>query len=371
METRPSFDGLPGPSEPASLFGEIDAGLTAGASDWQFKGGEPCHVRIHGRISRLGQSLLPAPRLQAVARAALGASALIPPDLDASFEHRGEYFRFHSYSAEGVFCFNLRHIPSGIRALDALSVPPAFRDVALDCPRGLILVTGSSGSGKSTTLAAAIDHLNRQRSGVILTFEDPIEFRHRNQRGLVRQMEKGRDFTSFPEALRGALRSDPDVLLVGEMRDAETITAAITAAETGHLVLGTMHCATARDAVSRIVDACPANRAAEIRGQLAKSLVAVLAQQLVPSLDGRRSPAFELMLATPGVRNLISDPAGKCSLLPNEIATGSAHGMIAMDQSLEDLCRRRIIDRAQALRFATNPASLGPLLKAPRSAPPA
>jgi twitching motility protein PilT len=366
METRPACDSPPGSSDPACLFREIVAGLEKGASDWQFKGGEPCHVRIHGRIARLGDFPIPAARLQAVARAALGASALIPPDLDASFEHQGEYFRFHSFSAEGVFCFNLRHIPSAIKDLDALAVPAAFRDAALECPRGLILVTGSSGSGKSTTLAAAIDHLNRHRAGVILTFEDPIEFRHANRLGLVRQMEKGRDFTSFPEALRGALRSDPDVLLVGEMRDAETIASAITASETGHLVLGTMHCATARDAVSRIVDACPPSRSAEIRGQLAKSLVAVLAQQLVPSLNGRRVAAFELMLATPGVRNLISDPSGKCGLLPNEIATGSAHGMISMDQSLEDLCRRRIIDRTRALRYAANPAALGPLLRAPQ-----
>jgi twitching motility protein PilT len=315
--------------------------------------------------------LLPAPRLQTVARAALGASAPVPPDFDASFEYRSEYFRFHSYSAEGAFCFNLRHIPSRIRDLEALSAPPAFRDVALRSLRGLILVTGSSGSGKSTTLAAAIDHINRHRSGVILTFEDPVEFRHRNRQGLVRQMEKGRDFASFPVALRGALRSDPDVLLVGEMRDGETVSSAITAAETGHLVLGTMHCGTARDAVSRILDACPSTRAAEIRGQLAKNLVAVLAQQLVPSLDGRRAAAFELMLATPGVRNLISDPAGKCSLLPNEIATGSAHGMISMDQSLEDLCRRRVIDRDRALEFATSPAGLGQLLKATRAVAPA
>jgi twitching motility protein PilT len=230
----------------------------------------------------------------------------------------------------------------------------------------LILVTGSSGSGKSTTLAAAVDHLNRHQPELILTFEDPIEVRHRNQRGVVRQMEKGRDFTSFAQALRGALRSDPDVILVGEMRDNETISAALTAAETGHLVLGTLHCATARDAVSRIVDAYPPDRSAEVRTQLAKNLIAVLAQQLIPSLDGRRVGAFELMLATPGVRNLIGDPAGKHSLLANEIATGGAHGMIAMDQSLGDLCRRRVIDRGQALKFAVNCGALESLLK-PRS----
>jgi twitching motility protein PilT len=350
------------PADDAGLLGEIEAGLGAGASDWQFRGGEPCHVRVHGRMMRLDRRPLPGPRVQEAARAALGAPGEVPPDVDASFEHRGGFFRFHSYSAGGEFCFNLRHIPGTVPDLDTLRVPPAFRETALASPRGLVLVTGSSGSGKSTTLAAAVDHLNRRQPGLILTLEDPIEFRHENQSGLVRQMEKGRDFASFSQALRGALRSDPDVILVGEMRDAETISAAITAAETGHLVLGTLHCATARDAVSRIVDSHPSGGGSELRTQLSKNLVAVLAQQLVPSLDGRRVGAFELLLATPGVRSLIADPACRHGMLPNEMATGSAHGMISMDQSLADLHRRRTIDRTQALRFAVNPGALAPLL---------
>jgi twitching motility protein PilT len=369
MQPQPADDAPRGPADDAGLFAEIDAGLEAGASDWQFKGGEPCHIRVHGRMLRLAGPPLSAPRVQAVARAALGAAAPVPPDLDASFEHRAEFFRLHTYSAGGLLCLSLRHIPGSIRDLDTLGVPPAFRDAALASPRGLVLVTGASGSGKSTTLAAAVDHLNRRHADFILTFEDPIEFRHRNGRGLVRQMEKGRDFAGFAEALRGALRSDPDVILVGEMRDRETIAAAMTAAETGHLVLGTLHCATARDAVSRIIDAYPPERAPEIRAQMAGNIVAVLAQQLVPSLDGRRVGAFELMLATPGVRSLIADPAGRQGLLPNEIATGSAHGMIAMDQSLEDLCRRRLIDRAQALRIAGNPGALGSLMASRRQSP--
>jgi twitching motility protein PilT len=193
--------------------------------------------------------------------------------------------------------------------------------------------------------------------------EDPIEYRHRNQRGLVRQLEKGRDFETFALALRGALRCDPDVILVGEMRDFETIAAALTAAETGHLVLGTLHSATARDAISRILGAFPAERTAEVRAQLAKNLVAVLAQQLVRSLDHKRRGAFELLLTTPGVRHLIADPGNAYTLLANEIATGSGRGMVSMDQSLEDLWRRRMIDRTEALRCACDPASLDLLLK--------
>jgi twitching motility protein PilT len=353
---------LPGPPNPDDLFGELEVGLAAGASDWQFKGGEPCSVRAFGQILPLAQPPLAESRLQALVMAALGSSTRIPTDLDATFAHRGEFFRLHTYSAGGVFCLNLRHIPGKIRRLDSLAVPAAFRDIALQSPRGLILVTGPTGSGKSTTLAAAIDHLNGQHPEVILTFEDPIEFRHSNRRGLVRQLQKGLDFENFAQALRGALRSDPDVILVGEMRDAETIAAALTAAETGHLVLGTLHCGTAPDAVSRIADAFPAERAAEVRVQLSKNLIAVLAQQLVRSRDHRLTGAFELMLGTTGVRHLIADPERKYTLLANEIATGGSHGMISMDQSLQDLCRRRVIERAEAVRCAVHPAGLDSLL---------
>jgi twitching motility protein PilT len=353
---------LAGPADPDNLFGELEAGLAAGASDWQFKGGEPCWVRVGGELRRLDEPPLAEPRLQALAMAALGSSLPIKPETDAAFAYAGEFFRLHSYSSGGVFCCNLRHVPSRIRPLGELGVPAAFRESALASPRGLILVTGPAGAGKSTTLAAAIDHLNGRRDGVILTFEDPVEFRHANRRCLVRQMQQGLDFGTFAEALRGSLRSDPDIILVGEMRDCATVSAALTAAETGHLVLGTLHCGTARDAVSRIIDAYPAERAAEVRLQLAKSLVAVLAQQLVRTRAGRLVGAFELMLATHGIRHLIAEPGGKHHLLANEIATGSAHGMIAMDQSLEDLCRQRVIDRAEALKWAVQPAALESLL---------
>ncbi len=355
---------LPPPLDPDDPFGELEAGLRAGASDWQFKGGEPCCVRVYGDMLRIGGPPLTEDRLRTIAAAALDSPGRVATDLDATFGRGGEYFRIHTYSAGGVFCFNLRHIPGRVRALELLGLPPAFRDAARQSSRGLILVTGPAGSGKSTTLAAVVDHRNRSRPEVIFTFEDPIEFRHPSRRAVVRQLQKGLDFEGFADALRGALRCDPDAILVGEMRDAETIAAALTAAETGHLVLGTLHCATARDAVSRIVDAYPGERAADVRSQLAKSLVAVLAQQLVRTRERRLAGAFELLLPTHAVRHLVAEPGGQPGLLDNELATGRAHGMVAMDQSLEDLWRRRIIERSEALRCAIHPAALEPLLRA-------
>jgi twitching motility protein PilT len=333
--------------DPEALFGEIDAGLAAGASDWHFRAGEPVWLRIGGRMRALERPACPADRLQALIAAALGAAGPVAPGTDGHFSRGGEHFRLHTYTAGGVPCLNLRHIPGRIPSLASLGLPRAFAESALAARRGLILVTGAIGSGKSTTLAAAIDRLNAEREELILTFEDPVEFRHAPRRSLVRQLQKGRDFEDFAEALHGALRSDPRILLVGEMRDTETISAALTAAETGLLVLGTLHCGSAPEAISRIVGAHPPDRAAEIRSRLAQSLVAVLAQQLVRGAGGRRLAAFELMLATPGVRHLIEDPQPRQHLLANEIATGARHGMISMEQSLEDLRRRRLVEGAR------------------------
>jgi twitching motility protein PilT len=347
-----------GPAPPEDLFAEIEAGLRQGASDWQFKGGEPCAVRIRGDMARLETGPLPEVRLQAIAAAALGRAGRVPADLDAAFARAGECFRIHTYSAGGIFCFNLRHIPGRIPALELLGLPAAFRDAARRSTRGLILVTGPAGAGKSTTLAAVVDHRNRHRPEVIFTFEDPVEFRHPGRRAVVRQLQKGQDFADFGAALRGALRCDPDTILVGEMRDPETVAAAIGAADTGHLVLATLHCGAARDAVSRVLESYPGERIGEVRGQLAKCLVAVLAQQLVHTRERRLESAFELLLPTPAVRHVIADPGARLELLDHEIATGRAHGMVAMDQALEDLWRRQVIDRDEALRAAARPAAL-------------
>lgn len=332
----------------------IDIGLKLGASDWHFKAGELWFARVNGDL--VAQ---PKPRIDEASLQELKDFSREGIERrDSSFAYRGEFFRLHSYSSAGTLCLHLRHIPGGVPELAKLNLPAAFAERALSSPRGLILVTGPTGSGKSTTLAAAVDYLSTREAGLIQTFEDPIEFRHKDKRGIVRQQELGIDFNCFASAVRGALRSDPDCLMIGEMRDLETIAAALTAAETGHLVLATLHCATARDAISRIIDAQPPERLGEVRAQLAKNLVAVLAQQLVKGKEGGRVGVFELLLVTPAVRNLIADPANKYDLIPNEIATGASHGMIAMDQSLNDLIRRGKIEEAEALRIAVNPVGL-------------
>lgn len=336
---------------PSGLREVIDLGLKAGASDWHLRAEEPCFLRVRGEIVNLDAASVTEGALRTVAEFAQAGGKK-----DASFAYGGDYYRLHTYSAGGAICVSLRHIPGKIPHLTSLNPPPVFAQSALASSRGLILVTGPTGSGKSTTLAAAIDHRNAQNAEVIVTLEDPIEFRHRNKRGLVRQQEYGRDFGNFPEAVRDVVRADPDVILVGEMRDSETMSAALTAAETGHLVLATLHCATAKDAISRIADAYPQERAAEIRARLAKSLVAVLGQQLVPARTGELVAVFELLIATPAVRNLIADPANRYDLIPNEIATGGSHGMISFDQSLQDLVRRKIVDPAEASKAAVNPA---------------
>jgi twitching motility protein PilT len=362
----------------SDLLSELTAGLEAGASDWQFCAGQPVAFRVGGRMVAPDQPPLTEERVRAIAAALGGAPVSAkasegrpgPPAPntfsalpDTCVRYRRELFRFHAYTAGGAFCFTLRRLAAQVPDLDGLGVPAEFARQALAAQRGLILVTGPTGSGKSTTLAAAVDRLNRERTAVILTLEDPIEYRHPSRRAVVRQLEKGTDFISFSEALRGALRADPDILLVGEMRDAETIAAALSAAETGHLVLTTLHAASAPEAVARITGSFPPAHAAEVRAQCAQSLVAVLAQQLVRTPAGTAVAAFELLIGTPAVKHLIQDADRRFSMLANEISTGRQTGMIAMDQSLEDLWRRGVIARSEALRAAFNPGALEPRLR--------
>jgi twitching motility protein PilT len=374
----------------SDLLSELTVGLEAGASDWQFCAGQPVAFRVGGRMVTPDAPPLTETRLRAIVAALSGARSLVDPEAsalapsaptdvlqddpeerrraltphpDTCVCYHGELFRFHAYTAGGAFCFTLRRLPAQVPDLDGLGVPSEFARQALAAQRGLILVTGPTGSGKSTTLAAAVDRLNQERAAVILTLEDPIEYRHPSRRAVVRQLEKGTDFISFPEALRGALRADPDILLVGEMRDAETIAAALSAAETGHLVLATLHAASAPEAVARITGSFPPAHAAEVRAQCAQSLVAVLAQQLVRTPAGKAVAAFELLIGTPAVKHLIQDADRRFSMLANEVSTGRQTGMIAMDQSLEDLWRRGVISRSEALRAAFNPATLEPRLR--------
>jgi len=258
-------------------------------------------------------------------------------------------FRVSVLRTKGKYAMVLRRIPSRIFTFEELGLPNKFKEL-LHRPRGIILVTGPTGSGKTTTLAAMIDYINRERSAHIITIEDPIEYYFPHINSIINQREVGVDVVSFADAIRGALRQDPDVILVGEMRDLETISTAITAAETGHLVFGTLHTNSAPKTVDRIIDAFPTNAQEQIRTQLASSLVAVISQCLLPKLRGGRIAAFEIMINTPGIANLIRDK--KTYNILSAIQTGQQLGMQTMDQHLLYLYQRRIISGELALSFA-------------------
>ncbi len=276
-------------------------------------------------------------------------------DLDFSIEVQNlGRFRvnvFRQRRGEGAV---FRVIPSKIAPLEALGLPPILKELAMR-DRGLLLVTGPTGSGKSTTLAAMLDVINDQRAAHIITLEDPIEYVHEHKKCIVNQREIGQNAKSFAGALRAALREDPDVILVGEMRDLETISMALTAAETGHLVLATLHTSSAAQTVNRIIDVFPSDQQAQVRVQLAESLIGVVAQLLLPSADGKgRVPAVEVLVATPAVRNLIRET--KVHQIPSAIQTGAKDGMQSLDQHLRELVKKGRITPEVALRWASDKA---------------
>ena len=247
----------------------------------------------------------------------------------------------HNRGAGAVF----RTIPSEILSLEDLGCPPIFKRIA-DTPRGLVLVTGPTGSGKSTTLAAMVDYINNKAYAHLLTIEDPIEFVHESKKCLVNQREVHRDTLGFNEALRSALREDPDIILVGELRDLETIRLALTAAETGHLVFGTLHTSSAAKTIDRVIDVFPAAEKTMVRSMLSESLRAVIAQTLMKKNGGGRIAAWEIMIGTPAIRNLIRED--KVAQMYSSIQTGTAAGMITMDQYLQDLLGRGLISKVDA-----------------------
>ena len=256
-------------------------------------------------------------------------------------------FRVNVYFQRETLGAAFRLIPDRIKSTDELGLPTVLRELAVR-PRGLVLVTGPTGSGKSTTLATMIDEVNRTRSQHILTIEDPIEFLHTHNRCIVNQREIGQDATGFAEALRAALRQDPDVILVGEMRDLETIATALTAAETGHLVLATLHTQSAPGTIDRIIDVFPATQQSQVRAQLASSLEGIVTQTLLPTADGQgRVPALEVLLPDDAVRNLIRQ--GKIEQIYSVMQTNTTRGMQTMEQSLADLVLRRVITYQTAM----------------------
>ena len=260
-------------------------------------------------------------------------------------------FRVNAFFQRGSVGAAFRLVPGEIRTLDDLGLPPVLHTLA-EKPRGLVLVTGPTGSGKSTTLAAIVDEINRTRAEHILTIEDPIEFLHRHQMCIVNQREIGTDARSFAEGLRSALRQDPDVLLVGEMRDLETISTALTAAETGHLVFGTLHTQTASSTIDRVIDVFPPSQQQQVRIMIANSLQAVVTQTLLPTADGSgRVAALEILLPDDAVRNLVRQ--AKVEQLYTVMQTSSSRGMQTMEQALADLVLRQVVDYEEALARTT------------------
>ncbi len=272
----------------------------------------------------------------------------------------GYRFRVNALRQQGQAALVIRLINSRILSFEELGLPQVLADLSRK-PRGLVLVTGPTGSGKSTTLASMIDLINREAHHHIITLEDPIEFVHPHQKSIVNQREIGMDTQSFAYALRAAMREDPDVILVGEMRDLETISIAITAAETGHLVFGTLHTQSAASTIDRIIDVFPPYQQQQIRVQLANTIVGVVAQQLIPRLDGKgRAAAIEVMVAVPAIRNLIRE--GKTYQIISQIQTGAKFGMQALDAHLRNLVQKGAISREEALSRASDPNTLQTLL---------
>jgi len=274
-------------------------------------------------------------------------------DLDFAYDVPALESRFRAnifYGRLGISAV-FRMIPTKILSAEQLGLPPAVLKFT-HLKKGLVLVTGATGSGKSTTLAAMVDHINATRQEHIITIEDPIEFVHASKQSLVNQREVGRHTKSFAAALRAALREDPDIILLGEMRDLETIELAITAAETGHLVFGTLHTSSAPKTVDRIINVFPTTQQEQIRTMLSESLKGVVAQQLLKTVDGKRCAALEILVVTPAVSNLIRE--GKTFQVPSIIQTGKGEGMQLMDQAIQALLAAKRVTPEEALRFAVN-----------------
>jgi twitching motility protein PilT len=307
------------------------------ASDLHLSVGAPPAVRLHGRLIKLQLRPLEPEDTESLARAITSDTNLQRVNeegsVDFGFSFRGkDRFRVSVFRQKGYLGMALRVVPRKMLSLDEIGLPEAVRQL-LYAPRGLILVTGPTGSGKTTTLAAMLDTINSTRDSHLITIEDPIEYVHEHRMGIVNQREVGADVPTFAEGLRRALRQDPDVILVGEMRDLETMETAITAAETGHLVFSTLHTTGAARTVDRIIDAFPSTQQEQIRVQLASNLKAVISQLLLPRLDGKgRVAVFEIMITTPAIAALIRD--NKTFRIPNDILTGSKYGMVSLETAL-------------------------------------
>jgi len=326
------------------------------ASDLHLSTGTPPSIRVDGEVRKLNIPAFDAKDVNALVYDIMNDRQRKEYEenleVDFSFEVPNlARFRVNAFNQNRGPAAVFRTIPSKVLTLDDLGCPDIFRDIA-ENPRGLVLVTGPTGSGKSTTLAAMVDYINSTKYDHILTIEDPIEFVHDNKMCLINQREVHRDTLSFNAALRSALREDPDVILVGEMRDLETIRLAMTAAETGHLVFGTLHTTSAPKTIDRIIDVFPAEEKSMVRSMLSESLRAVISQTLVKKVGGGRVAAHEIMIGVPAIRNLIRED--KIAQMYSAIQTGMQHGMQTMDQCLQNLVNRGLISRQDAMAKAAD-----------------
>jgi len=335
-------------------------GVKQGASDLHLSAGLPPMIRVDGDIRRINVPEMEHKQVHDMIYDIMSDKQRKDYEefleTDFSFEIPGlARFRVnafnHNRGSGGVF----RTIPSKILSLEDLGCPKIFKDIS-EYPRGIVLVTGPTGSGKSTTLAGMVDYKNDTEYGHILTVEDPIEFVHESKKCLVNQREVHRDTLGFNEALRSALREDPDTILVGEMRDLETIRLALSAAETGHLVFGTLHTSSAAKTIDRIVDVFPAAEKAMVRSMLSESLKAVISQTLMKKIGGGRVAAHEIMIGTPAIRNLIRED--KIAQMYSAIQTGQNVGMQTLDQNLKELLAGGVVAKEEAKRKAAQPDSL-------------
>ncbi len=328
-----------------------------GASDLHLSAGLPPMIRVDGDVRRINLPPLEHAEVHSLIYEIMNDKQRKDYEefleTDFSFEVPGvARFRVNAFNQNRGAGAVFRTIPSKVLTMDDLSLGQVFKDISM-VPRGLVLVTGPTGSGKSTTLAAMIDFVNDNRYDHILTIEDPIEFVHESKKCLVNQREVHRDTHGFNEALRAALREDPDIILVGELRDLETIRLALTAAETGHLVFGTLHTTSAAKTIDRVIDVFPAQEKSMVRSMLSESLQSVISQTLMKRASGGRVAAHEIMIGTPAIRNLIRED--KVAQMYSAIQTGAALGMITLDQTLQDLVEKRTITREVAREKAKIP----------------
>jgi twitching motility protein PilT len=335
------------------------------ASDLHISVGVPPVLRIRGQLVKLEAPPLTADDTEVLMRSITSEGNIQRLSQEGSVDYAISFreqdrFRVNAYRQRGNLGLALRLIPRELMTLEKIGLPASVRPL-LDLPRGLILVTGPTGSGKTTTLASMLNVINETKRGHIMTIEDPIEYYHQHKRGIVNQREVGVDVPTFAEGLRRALRQDPDVILVGEMRDLETMETAITAAETGHLVFSTLHTTGAARTVDRIIDAFPSDKQEQVRVQLSANLKAVISQLLLPRKDGAgRIAAFEVMINTPSIGALIRD--NKTFRISSDIQTGAKYGMVSLEAFLVDLYLRGLITREEVMSKAQDPQGAEQLL---------